>query len=120
MKTRVRVKTKLLKNLGCNIQKLRTSKNITQEELAELISSDRSYIGAIEQGRKSPSIYCLYSIAVALKVKLSQIVDFDVQELNFLHRSLLLRNLPFPAFHRVKVLHLLFFAHLCKILLREH
>ena len=77
MKTRVRVKTKLLKNLGCNIQKL-TSKNITQEELAELISSDRSYIGAIEQGRKSPSIYCLYSIAVALKVKLSQIVDFDI------------------------------------------
>ena len=78
MKTRVRVKTKLLKNLGCNIQKLRTSKNITQEELAELISSDRSYIGAIEQGRKSPSSYCNYSIAVALKVKISQIVDFYI------------------------------------------
>lgn len=78
MKTRVRVKTKLLKNLGCNIQRIRVSKNITQEELADLIGSDRSYIGAIEQGRKSPSIYCLYAIASALKVKLSQITDIEL------------------------------------------
>ncbi len=78
MKTRIRVKNKLLKKLGCNIQRIRVSKNITQEELADLISSDRSYIGAIEQGRKSPSIYCLYTIASALKVKLSQIIDIEL------------------------------------------
>lgn len=78
MKTRIRVKNKLLKKLGCNIQRIRISKNITQEELADLISSDRSYIGAIEQGRKSPSIYCLYTIASALKVKLSQIIDIEL------------------------------------------
>lgn len=78
MKTRIRIKNKLLKNLGANIQRIRVSKNITQEELAELISSDRSYIGAIEQGRKSPSIYCIYSIASALKVQLTDIVDFEM------------------------------------------
>ncbi len=78
MKTRIRVKNKLLKKLGCNIQRIRVSKNITQEELADLISSDRSYIGAIEQGRKSPSIYCLYTIASELKVKLSQIIDIEL------------------------------------------
>lgn len=78
MKTRIRIKNKLLKKLGCNIQRIRVSKNITQEELADLISSDRSYIGAIEQGRKSPSIYCLYTIASALKVKLSQIIDIEL------------------------------------------
>lgn len=79
MKTRVRIKTKILKLLGSNIKKIRTSKNITQEELAELISSDRSYIGAIEQGRKSPSFYCLFSIASVLKVKLSELVDFELE-----------------------------------------
>lgn len=78
MKTRIRVKNKLLKKLGCNIQRIRVSKNITQEELADLISSDRSYIGAIEQGCKSLSIYCLYTIASALKVKLSQIIDIEL------------------------------------------
>lgn len=78
MKTRVRIKTKLLKNLGRNIQEISISKNITQEKLAELISSDRSYIGGIEQGRKSPSIYCLYSIASALNVSLSEIFKFEI------------------------------------------
>ncbi len=78
MKTRTRLKTKILKLLGSNIKRIRTLKNITQEELAELISSDRSYIGAIEQGRKSPSIYCLFSIASVLKVTLSELVDFDI------------------------------------------
>lgn len=79
MRTRVRIKNKLLKDLGSNIQRLRVAKNVTQEALAELISSDRSYIGAIEQGRKSPSIYCLFEIAMALKVTLSDIVDFEVK-----------------------------------------
>ena len=78
MKTRTRVKAKLLKSLGSNIKRIRMSQNITQEDLAELISSDRSYIGAIEQGSKSPSIYCLYSIASVLKVTLSELVDFEM------------------------------------------
>ena len=78
MKTRVRIKTKLLKRLGENIQKIRISKNITQEQLAEKIGSDRSYIGAIEQGRKSPSMYCLYNIAFALETTLSELVNFEL------------------------------------------
>jgi DNA-binding protein len=78
MKVRVRLKSKILKNLGSRVKELRNKQGITQEELAYLAGVDSSYIGGIEIGRRSPSIYCLYSIAVALKVKLSQIVDFDI------------------------------------------
>lgn len=79
MKTRVRLKKKLLKSLGAKIKEIRTAKGITQEELAALIDSDRSYIGAIEQGRKSPSIYCLYVISNVLNVDLSEITKLEVE-----------------------------------------
>lgn len=78
MKTSVRLKKKLLKSLGARIKEIRTAKNITQEELAALIDSDRSYIGAIEQGRKSPSIYCLYVISKTLSVNLTEITKLEV------------------------------------------
>lgn len=78
MKVRTRVKKKLLKAIGARIQMLRISKGITQEELAALIDSDRSYIGAIEQGRKSPSIYCLFSIANALGLSLNDITKVEL------------------------------------------
>lgn len=78
MKTRVRLKKKLLKSLGLKIKEIRTTKGITQEELAALIDSDRSYIGAIEQGRKSPSIYCLFVIANCLNVSLSELTKFEI------------------------------------------
>jgi transcriptional regulator with XRE-family HTH domain len=41
-------------------------KGISQETLAFLIGVDRTYIGAIEQGLRSPSIYCLFVLANAL------------------------------------------------------
>lgn len=78
MKTRLRLKKKLLKSLGAKIKEIRTAKGITQEELAALIDSDRSYIGAIEQGRKSPSIYCLFVISNVLNIRLSEITNLEI------------------------------------------
>lgn len=68
----------ILKKLGKRIQMLRMQRGITQEQLAELICSDRSYIGAIEQGRKSPSVYCLYEISVALETELKELFLFNI------------------------------------------
>lgn len=78
MKVRVRLKRKILKNLGNRIKKLRLEKNLTQETLAEKAAIDTSYVGGIESGKRSPSIYCLYQIAAALNVSLKDIADFTV------------------------------------------
>lgn len=79
MKVRVRLKRKILKNLGIRIKTLRLEKNLTQEALAERASIDTSYVGGIESGKRSPSIYCLYQIAAALGVALKDIADITAE-----------------------------------------
>lgn len=78
MKVRVRLKNKILKKIGLKVREYRNNCGLTQEELAYAAGVDSSYIGGIEIGRRSPSIYCLFAIASALKVKLSDIVDIEI------------------------------------------
>ena len=69
MKTKVRLKKKILSALGTRVKHFRNLKGISQEALAFQIGVDRTYIGAIEQGTRSPSIYCLFVLASALGIK---------------------------------------------------
>jgi transcriptional regulator with XRE-family HTH domain len=79
MKTKVRLKKKILKNLGSRVRYFRNLKGISQETLAFQIGVDRTYIGAIEQGQRSPSIYCLFVLANALDTSISEIVDVTIE-----------------------------------------
>lgn len=69
--------TKVLINLGKNIKKYRQLAGFTQDELAEKINVHQTYIGKIETGKSSPSVKLLFKLSRALKVKLSDIFDFD-------------------------------------------
>lgn len=80
MKTKVRLKKKILKNLGLRVKHFRSLKGISQEALAFQIGVDRTYIGAIEQGSRSPSVYCLFIIANALDTSLSEIIDITIEK----------------------------------------
>lgn len=79
MKTKVRLKKKILKNLGSRVKYFRKLKGISQETLAFQIGVDRTYIGAIEQGLRSPSIYCLFVLANALDTSISEIVNITIE-----------------------------------------
>jgi transcriptional regulator with XRE-family HTH domain len=57
-----------LKKLGDKIRKLRISKKLSQEALADLSGIERSYMGAIERGERNPSFDKLVNIAKALKI----------------------------------------------------
>ncbi len=59
---------KLRDRVGLNIQNLRYSKKLTQEQLALAANVDRSYISEIEHAKSSVSIDILERIAVALDV----------------------------------------------------
>lgn len=59
---------------------MRTQTGISQENLAFQIGADRTYIGAIEQGLRSPSIYCLYMLSKALNVELKDFAEFEISE----------------------------------------
>lgn len=80
MKVKVRLKKKLLKALGDRLRFLRKQANISQENLAFQIGVDRTYIGAIEQGLRSPSISCLYALSKALNTTLKELAEFEINE----------------------------------------
>ena len=62
--------------LGARIKELRKSKNITQEELVEVIGSDTNNLSRIENGKKFMSADKLSKIADALKVDIKELFDF--------------------------------------------
>ncbi len=60
----------LLKQLGDRLRELRDNAGISQEQLANEIGLDRTYISGIERGKRNPSIQSLYRIAKGLDVTL--------------------------------------------------
>ena len=67
--------SRIPKNVGKKIQKLRQAKNISQVKMAEMIGLTPTYVGFIEQGSRNPSISTLDKIARVLKVKMSELLD---------------------------------------------
>jgi transcriptional regulator with XRE-family HTH domain len=56
--------------VGFNIRKIRDSKKLSQEKLADLADLHRTYIGQIERGEKNIGLKNLEKISKALKVNI--------------------------------------------------
>lgn len=69
-------KSVLLKKLGKRITSLRTEKKLSQSDLARLTDKDRQSIHRLEKGEINPSIFYLSEVADALKIKLTDLLDF--------------------------------------------
>ncbi|MCF2488193.1 helix-turn-helix transcriptional regulator [Dyadobacter sp. CY347] len=67
-------KIELQKIVGKRIIQLRIEKGWSQSDLARACEKDRQSIERIENGRVSPSLYTLYEIALALEVRLEELV----------------------------------------------
>ena len=67
----------LKQELGAKIQKLRKSKKLTQEQLAELVGIDPKNISRIENGNNYPTAENLTSIAKALNVEIYELFVFN-------------------------------------------
>ncbi len=63
-----------VKKAGATIRKRREALGLSQEGLAEGASTHRNYIGAVERGESSPSIFVLANIAEALGLKTSELL----------------------------------------------
>ena len=65
------------KLLGKRIKEIRKQKNLTQEQLAELIQIETGSLSAIESGRHFPSLPTLEKISTTLDVELKQLFEFN-------------------------------------------
>ena len=69
--------TELKINLGKRIKYLRKSKNITQEQLAEIINMDITTLSKIETGRNYPQPETIEKLASALEVDIDKLFTFN-------------------------------------------
>ena len=74
------IKKQLAEKIGVAIKHYRSNKNISQEKLAETIGADRTYISALEKGKKIASVYCLYQLSRELEVNLKDLFNFTLKK----------------------------------------
>jgi len=67
--------TKIDNTFGAVLRKKRISKKLTQEALSIESSLSQAYISELEMGHKDPSLYTIFKLASALKIKPSTIID---------------------------------------------
>src|SRR6266567_3934408 len=63
----------ILKIVGENIRKMRKSKRLTLEQLAERAESNPKYLGAVERGEENIGLNKLAQVAAALRVDLYEL-----------------------------------------------
>lgn len=81
----------LYKAVGQQIRRIREERQLTQSELASLVSLTRSSITNIEQGRQKLLLHTLYDIATALAVKPSDLLP---EAINTVKAEAFEQNLP--------------------------
>jgi transcriptional regulator with XRE-family HTH domain len=67
--------TKIDNTFGMVLRKKRLCKKYTQEALSIESGLSRAYISELEMGHKDPSLYTIFKLSFALKIKASSIVD---------------------------------------------
>ncbi|MBI1769541.1 MAG: helix-turn-helix transcriptional regulator [Bacteroidetes bacterium] len=66
---------KIEKAFGHVVRKLRVSKGLSQQELADRLSLYRHHISIIERGLNSPSMFLVFQIAYSLEVEPYQLME---------------------------------------------
>jgi transcriptional regulator with XRE-family HTH domain len=62
------------RKLGANIKRIRTKKKMTQGDICRKLDMDRSYMSAIEGGKKNVTIAVLDKLADALGVSVGELL----------------------------------------------
>lgn len=63
------------KDFGKRVAELRKKAGFSQEKFAFQCNIDRTYIGTIERGEKSPTLNTIHKIAQALNMPLHQLFE---------------------------------------------
>lgn len=69
----------VLSNVGIRIRDIRKSKNLSQQQLADLAETHYSYIGALERGHRNITLQSLEKIASALEVDISDLFVYQAK-----------------------------------------
>lgn len=73
---------KMAKDIECikfgkQVAGLRRAKGLSQEQFSFLCNVNRTYIGEIERGEKSPTLQIIAKIAKGLDITKSKLMDYE-------------------------------------------
>ena len=63
--------------LGQNIKNFRKKKNLSQNQLAEILDFSREHLACIETGKEFISLRKLFLLADVLEVPMKEFINFD-------------------------------------------
>jgi len=66
--------SEILGKFGAHLRKVRLSKGISQEKLAELAGLHRTYVSSVERGERNISLANIQRLADALEVELRELM----------------------------------------------
>lgn len=90
--------TTIKKIFGVHLYQLRNKAGITQAKLAEKTNLSVDSISRIERGERAPSLESIEKISNALKIRMSELFNFEGQEITALSES------PFESMELWKLL----------------
>ena len=67
----------LLKKFGKNVKIERIKKDLTQEQLAEIMNVSQNYIASIERGKANMSLAKVLELSESLGVKIEKLLIFN-------------------------------------------
>ena len=70
----------LLKRFGKNVKIARIRKDLTQEQLADIMNVSQNYIASIECGQANMSIAKVLELSDFMKVDIHKLLDFRSEE----------------------------------------
>ncbi len=65
----------ICKKLGENILRLRRMNELSQYQLAEVARINRAYLGLIEIGQGNPTVWYIWKISRALRVRMVKVFE---------------------------------------------
>ena len=71
------METNVNKDFGKRVAELRKKAGYSQEQFAFKCGVDRTYVGVVERGEKSPTLNTIEKIARALDISMSELLNFD-------------------------------------------
>lgn len=70
-------KCELLKKFGRNVKIERIKKDLTQEQLAEIMDKSQNYIACVECGRQNMSLGKILELSNALEIDIETLLKFN-------------------------------------------
>ena len=69
-------KAELLKRFGNNVKLERVKKDLTQEQLAEIMNVSQNYLSSVELGKENMSLAKVLELAEYLKTDIENLLNF--------------------------------------------